>query len=64
VQYAKADPTDVPMTISVTNAGPEAELPHVLPTLWYRNTRSWDAGVTAPTLAATAAGALRARSQP
>jgi hypothetical protein len=38
VQYAKADPTDVLMTISVTNAGPEAELLHVLPTLWYRNT--------------------------
>jgi hypothetical protein len=58
VQYAKADPTDVLMTISVTNAGPETELLHVLPTLWYRNTWSWDAGVTAPTLAATPSGAV------
>ena len=58
VQYAKADPTDVLMTITVTNAGPDTELLHVLPTLWYRNTWSWDAGVTAPTLAATAAGTV------
>ena len=43
VQYAKADPTDILMTISVTNAGPDAELLHVLPTMWYRNTWSWDA---------------------
>ena len=43
VQYAKADPTDILMTISVTNAGPDTELLHVLPTMWYRNTWSWDA---------------------
>ncbi|HME76016.1 MAG TPA: hypothetical protein VKI00_10285 [Mycobacterium sp.] len=53
VHYAKADPTDVLMTVSVTNAGPDTELLHVLPTLWYRNTWSWDVGVAAPTLAAT-----------
>ena len=58
VHYAKADPTDVLMTISVTNAGPETELLHVLPTLWYRNTWSWDVGTAAPTLAATAAGTV------
>ena len=34
------------MTISVTNAGPDTELLHVLPTMWYRNTWSWDAEVT------------------
>jgi len=44
VHYVKADPTDILMTISVTNAGPETELLHVLPTLWYRNTWSWDVG--------------------
>ena len=43
VQYAKADPTDILMTISVTNAGPDTELLHLLPTVWYRNTWSWDA---------------------
>ena len=35
VQYAKAEPTDLLMTISVTNAGPGVESLHVLPTLWY-----------------------------
>ena len=60
VHYAKADPTDVLMTIGVTNAGPETELLHVLPTLWYRNTWSWDVRTVAPTLAATAAGAVAA----
>ncbi len=58
VRYAKADPTDVLMTIIVTNAGPDADLVHVLPTLWYRNTWSWDVGAAAPTLAATATGAV------
>ncbi|HEY6648177.1 MAG TPA: glucosidase [Mycobacterium sp.] len=58
VHYAKADPTDILMTIRVTNAGPDNELLHVLPTMWYRNTWSWDAGVTPPTLAATATGTV------
>jgi hypothetical protein len=30
------------MTISVTNAGPDAATLHVLPTAWFRNTWSWD----------------------
>ena len=44
VHYAKAGPTDLLMTVSVTNAGPEADTLHVLPTAWFRNTWSWDAG--------------------
>jgi len=44
IHYAKADPHDLLMTISVTNAGPEAETLHVLPTAWYRNTWAWDEG--------------------
>ena len=42
VDYAKADPHDVLMTVRVTNAGPEAETLHVLPTAWYRNTWAWE----------------------
>jgi hypothetical protein len=53
VQYAKADPTDILMTISVTNAGPDTELLHVLPTMWCRNTWSWDVDGTRPTMTAT-----------
>ena len=41
VDYAKSDPHDVLMTVTVTNAGPDTETLHVLPTVWYRNTWSW-----------------------
>ena len=46
--YAKADPHDLLMEISVTNAGPEPATLHVLPHLWFRNTWSWDAGAQRP----------------
>ena len=42
VHYAKADPTDVLMRSQVTNAGPDADMLHVLPTAWFRNTWSWE----------------------
>jgi hypothetical protein len=58
VRYAKADPTDVLMTINVTNAGPYTEVLHVLPTLWFRNTWSWEAGAAPPSLSASAAGTV------
>ena len=41
VHYAKAAPDDVLMAIQVTNAGPEDDSIHVLPTAWFRNTWSW-----------------------
>jgi hypothetical protein len=50
VSYAKADPTDVLMTVRVTNAGPETDTLHVLPTAWFRNTWSWDTGAPRPTM--------------
>jgi len=55
VQYAKASPTDLLMTVEVTNAGPDRDTLHVLPTLWCRNTWSWDPGAAAPVLSATGA---------
>jgi hypothetical protein len=55
VHYAKADPDDILMRVQVTNAGPEADTLHVLPTAWFRNTWSWDAGAPRPALAAAAA---------
>ena len=42
VEYAKATPEDVLCRITVTNRGPDAAPITVLPTLWYRNTWSWD----------------------
>jgi len=57
VTYAKADPTDLLMTVQVSNAGPDAATLHVLPTAWFRNTWSWDAGAPKPIMAArTGAG--------
>src|SRR5689334_7894746 len=53
VHYAKADPTDLLMTVEVTNAGPETDVLHVLPTVWFRNTWAWDLGRPAPVLTAT-----------
>ena len=54
VYYAKAGPDDLLMAIQVTNAGPEADTLHVLPTAWFRNTWSWDA--TEPGVAMRASG--------
>jgi hypothetical protein len=51
VEYAKAGPDDVLILISVTNRGPERAAIHVLPTVWFRNTWSWDRRwVTRPSL--------------
>ena len=50
VEYAKADPEDLLIKISVCNRGPQAAQLHVLPTLWYRNTWSWDEGEPKPKL--------------
>ena len=44
VEYAKGDPEDVLIRISVHNRGPEAAQIHLLPTLWFRNTWSWGNG--------------------
>jgi hypothetical protein len=38
VEYAKADPEDLLIKVTVHNRGPEAAQLHLLPTLWYRNT--------------------------
>jgi hypothetical protein len=41
VRYAKAGPDDVLMAVQITNAGPDPDTVHVLPTAWFRNTWSW-----------------------
>jgi len=56
VHYAKAGPDDLLMTIQVTNAGPETETLHVLPTAWFRNTWSWDEEATEARPALRASG--------
>jgi hypothetical protein len=54
VHYAKAGPDDLLMSVSVTNASPEPQTLHVLPTAWFRNTWSWDDAAPRPSM--TAAG--------
>jgi len=56
VHYAKAGPDDLLMAIQVTNAGPEAETVHVLPTAWFRNTWSWGDNEPRPARGPGAAG--------
>jgi hypothetical protein len=53
VTYAKDGPDDLLMAIKVTNAGPDADTLHVLPTCWFRNTWSWDPDAPRPAMAAT-----------
>jgi hypothetical protein len=58
VHYTKADPTDVLMSVQVTNAGPDPETLHVLPTAWFRNTWSWEVDSPRPGLEASAADSV------
>ncbi len=42
VEYAKADVEDILIKITVANRGVEAADINVLPTIWFRNTWTWD----------------------
>ena len=50
VEYAKATIDDILIRITASNRGPEAAELHLLPTLWFRNTWSWEPGQTPPRL--------------
>ncbi len=50
VEYAKAGIDDILIRITAYNRGPESAPLHLLPTLWFRNTWSWDHGAKRPTL--------------
>ena len=50
VEYAKADPEDILIRISVHNRGPEVAVLDLLPTLWFRNTWSWDQQTKKPSM--------------
>jgi Glycosyl hydrolase family 63 C-terminal domain len=49
-EYAKSDPENIAIRISVTNRGSQPATLHVLPTLWFRNTWSWTASAQRPSL--------------
>jgi hypothetical protein len=50
VEYAKESPEDLLVRITVHNRGPERAVLRLLPTLWFRNTWSWDPGTARPAL--------------
>ena len=59
VEYAKADPEDLLIRITLHNRGPEPADIHLLPTLWFRNT--WSSGDTSkPALRRVAEGKILA----
>jgi hypothetical protein len=58
VRYAKASPADLLISVQATNAGPDPEVLHVLPTAWFRDTWSWDPGASRPELAAAGEAAV------
>ncbi len=47
VEYAKADVEDILIQITVANRGPEKAALNLLPTIWFRNTWSWNQNGTA-----------------
>ena len=50
VEYAKATHEDILIRINVTNRGDDAADLHLLPTIWFRNTWSWEPGATKPAM--------------
>ena len=61
VEYAKADPEDLLVKITVHNRGPETAEVHVLPNLWFRNTWFSEAdSQKKPNLKLIADGVIRA----
>jgi hypothetical protein len=48
VEYAKGSAEDVLVEIAVCNRGPDQATLHLLPTIWFRNTWSWESGATPP----------------
>jgi hypothetical protein len=48
--YAKASEEEILIRVTVRNAGPDAATIDVIPTLWFRNTWSWDEGAPKPSI--------------
>jgi len=60
VEYAKADPEDLLIRITACNRGPEAAVLCVLPTLWFRNTWTWERDAPKPSMRQVANGTIQA----
>jgi len=60
VEYAKPDPEDLLIRVTIHNRGPEAATLHLLPTIWFRNTWSWGDAEPRPVLSQVEAGRIHA----
>ena len=58
VEYAKESPEDILIRITVANRGPDTASLHVLPTLWFRNTWSWQEDSYKPSVGASDASTV------
>jgi hypothetical protein len=56
IEYAKADPEDILMRVTVHNRAREAAVLHLLPQIWSRNIWSWQADSMRPRLLARGDG--------
>jgi hypothetical protein len=53
VEYAKNEAEDILIEIKIINRGSETKTLHLLPTLWFRNTWSWNGDTNKPILKAS-----------
>ncbi|HEY7305701.1 MAG TPA: glucosidase [Bryobacteraceae bacterium] len=60
VEYAKEGPEDIFIRVTVYNRGRDAARVHLLPSLWFRNTWSWETPNAKPWLRAVAPGVIHA----
>ncbi|MEO6392147.1 MAG: glucosidase [Pyrinomonadaceae bacterium] len=58
IEYAKTDPENLLMQITVSNRGPESANLRLLPTIWFRNRWSWGGPNPRPNLSAGRANDL------
>lgn len=61
VEYAKAGPEDLLISVTAHNRGHEAAPLHLLPQLWFRNTWSWGYGTPKPSMAVSKPGCICAK---
>ena len=62
VEYAKADVADICIRVTIANRGSRSAELSLIPTLWFRNTWSWQQGAERPSLWA-GAGGIKAKSR-
>lgn len=60
VEYAKEEPEDILVRITIHNRGPETARLHVLPTLWFRDTWTGEEGIQKPSVKKLAQGVISA----